>query len=242
MSRVDRRNRWNKKNIWLIVLILALAIDLILLFNVASASPIITDWYNNKTGDTATYIVVGGSTGLNSSIYFNVTANETITTWNWVVNNNTLDHNYDNLSWVFGEGYNWVRVYGVNANGATKPIEWHVYVMGDLGSAVSELNTTTGNEFLSMFDDENRSFTGIIEKSTRAYRDMIGNLFFVLFYGIIFLMMWIRQGDILIPSVIGLILGSLMIAMLPAEYHMVAVVFVAMGVFAVLYTMFKSRY
>jgi hypothetical protein len=220
---------------------MALIVDIVFISIIASAAPTITDWYNNKTGDSSTYIVVGGSTERNSTIFFNVTANESIITWNWSINNNSVVNNYDNYTYTFSKGYNWVDVYGSNENGVTNTIEWHIYVLDNLGSQITRINISLTQQMVDLFI-ENKSFTGIIEKSTHSYRDFMGNLFFVLFYGVIFLMMWIRQGNIIIPSVIGLMLGGMMIAMLPAEYHAVAVVFISMGVFAVLYTMFKSRY
>jgi len=49
---------------------------------------------------------------------------------------------------------------------------------------------------------------------------IMGNIFFVFLFGMPFLMQWLRQENIVIPCIIGIILGSVLIVFLPVEYHL----------------------
>ena len=90
------------------------------------AIPTITDWFNNATNNTNTSFSINVSQG----VYFNATADQTITTWHWLVENTEIPlYNYDNISlfWNVSTIVN-VSVYGSNANGNTQTVTWTVYV------------------------------------------------------------------------------------------------------------------
>jgi hypothetical protein len=74
-----------------------------------------------------------------------------------------------------------------------------------------------------------------------AYTGTMGNYVYLLIWGIVFVMIWIRQSSITLPSTLGLILGSIVIAMLPSEYQIVAQAMIAMGIIAVVYVMYSER-
>ena len=90
-------------------------------FQLHLPSPIITTWYNNETRDTEiTFYIADGD-----SIYFNATANQTITTWNWTWNGAEQINNWDNITITFDEHTtHTVTVYGTNANCSTQTITW----------------------------------------------------------------------------------------------------------------------
>jgi PGF-pre-PGF domain-containing protein len=62
---------------------------------VAPPKPAITAWYNNITNDNTTEFTVDETI----SIYFNVTANQTIDSYSWYKNQEPLHINFDNLTW-----------------------------------------------------------------------------------------------------------------------------------------------
>ena len=88
--------------------------------------PTITDWFNNATNNTNTSFSINISQG----VYFNVTADQTITIWHWLIGDTEIPaYNYDNisLSWNVSTIAN-VSVYGSNVNGNTQIVTWMVYV------------------------------------------------------------------------------------------------------------------
>ena len=92
---------------------------------VTITSPKITSWYNNETNDADLEIILN----INETIKFNVTANQSIDTWKWSINNvNVPNNNFDNytISWD-SEGVRNVRVNATNLNGSDT-ITWEVTV------------------------------------------------------------------------------------------------------------------
>ncbi|ATZ61378.2 MAG: helical backbone metal receptor [Methanosarcinales archaeon Met12] len=108
-----------------IAILLIAGILLICSVGLVSASPVITSWGNDFTNDNSTNITV--STG--TTVMFNATANETITTWNWTVNSVDQDNNASTFNYTFlSYGMYNVNVSGTNANGTTPMVTWNVTV------------------------------------------------------------------------------------------------------------------
>ena len=90
-------------------------------FQLHLPSPIITTWYNNETWDTTLTFYIEEY----DYIYFNATANQTITTWTWIWNGTEQTNNFDNITICFDEHKtHTVSVYGTNANCSTQTITW----------------------------------------------------------------------------------------------------------------------
>ena len=89
-----------------------------------TASPEITDWYNNHTNDNSTFIHIYNAT----CIYFNVTTNQPIDNFYWYKNDNFIYHNYDNITvcWNNTEETGILKVWGENSNGTTNTVVWYV--------------------------------------------------------------------------------------------------------------------
>ncbi|RLJ03783.1 MAG: hypothetical protein DRP08_03015, partial [Candidatus Aenigmatarchaeota archaeon] len=96
--------------------------------------PTIMDWYNNKTKDNSTSVTINISEG----IYFNATANQSITTWNWFKDGIRQNNNYDNFSTSWSEeGEYSVSVNASNVNGTSNMVIWNVTVKGALTPFIS---------------------------------------------------------------------------------------------------------
>jgi hypothetical protein len=63
----------------------------------------------------------------------------------------------------------------------------------------------------------------------------------VLVFAIPFVMMWITQKDLTLPGLAGALIGLFVIIRLPAEFHLVAVSFIAISIVAVVYSLMKER-
>ena len=103
----------------------------------ADTTPMITSWYNSKTGDNSTSFTVE----VDETIMFNVSANQENVTWVWTVNGEDLGEVKDTLELSFEKygTYN-ISVYGSDENyrnNATRAIYWNVTsvlsVTDDLG-------------------------------------------------------------------------------------------------------------
>ena len=87
----------------------------------------------------------------------------------------------------------------------------------------------------------NLNLESFLSATMSQYTGVLSNYVYLFIWGIIFMMIWIRQRSITIPSTIGLILGGIVIAMLPEQYQFIAQFMIAMGGFALLYVMFGER-
>jgi hypothetical protein len=95
----------------------------------------------------------------------------------------------------------------------------------------SQLNDTT----------EGVDWLDIKSAVEQPYTSAIGSLFFAIVFAIPFLMQWIRQGSMVIPGALGTILGGFMLAQTPAEYHIVAYAFIALGILGIVWGIYKER-
>jgi hypothetical protein len=73
------------------------------------------------------------------------------------------------------------------------------------------------------------------------YTDLLGNVAFAILFAIPFLMMALRQQNSLIPAICGCVLGTFLLELMPPEYRLAGVSFIALSVLAAVYGLFKER-
>lgn len=100
-------------------------------------------------------------------------------------------------------------------------------------------NFTKSDEFTNFSGNESwDNFTGMVET---MYTDVIGNVFYLVIFGVPILMLWIRQDNVIMPIVMGLIVGVAGFSLLPPEYRVVSITFLGLSFAAIAFTIFKSR-
>lgn len=213
---------------------------LILLFT-PSASPIppaLSIINNSKTNDTSISKIF-----LNNSepiTFFVLTNNENMT-WNWYKDGILQSNNYDNYttSWSTGR-YHYVSVNGTNANGSSNLLAWGINVYPAMvTTTIAALNETPYNELHEAM--RNKDMPALVMATTLPFTNLIGAFFYAIVWFMVFVMLWIKQKSMNIPMVIGIIFGGLMISFLPAQYQLVSVALITLGIFAILYVFFKGR-
>ena len=73
------------------------------------------------------------------------------------------------------------------------------------------------------------------------YTSLLTDMFWAMFFGGIFLAYWIRQEDVMLPSIVGMISGSVMIVMLPPSAQHIAYILLTISIAGTLYTIIKAR-
>ena len=81
------------------------------------------------------------------------------------------------------------------------------------------------------------NFTAMIEA---PYFNVFGNIFYFLVLGIPLFMLWIRQESVLMPVIIGIIIGLTTWNYLPVEYHATSVLFLSLSIAGILFGIFKA--
>ncbi len=104
--------------------VILLLFTAMLVLPVSASSPEITSWYNNKTNNDSLEIILN----INETIKFNAVANQSIDTWNWSIDADVEDNNYDNFTTSWDTtGIRNVSVNATNSNGSDT-ITWKVTV------------------------------------------------------------------------------------------------------------------
>ena len=73
------------------------------------------------------------------------------------------------------------------------------------------------------------------------YTSLLTDMFWAMFFGGIFLAYWIRQEDVMLPSIVGMISGIAMIGMLPPSAQHIAYILLVISIAGTLYTIIKAR-
>lgn len=181
------------------------------------AVPVITSHNNTKTNSDRYAII-----NVNEIIGFNITSTGA-TSYSWRVDDADQNRNFPNFStsWTSASGSpHYVIAYATNSDG-TASYEFRVSIQKtkqSVTATVAKMNTSNYNQIRD--STKSYDFQGFIKASVLPYTALIGNVFYLFIWLVIFSMYWIRQGSITIPSVLGLILGGAVIGMLPEEYHL----------------------
>ena len=104
-----------------------------------------------------------------------------------------------------------------------------------------DLIDSLGGETVPEPGEDTINWTGLISTIGGAYTSILGPLAYTLIFSIPFLMMWITQRDMTLPGLVGALFGLFIIVRLPAEFHLVAVTFIAISIVAVVYSLVKER-
>jgi len=216
-----------------------LCLIIVMLVFPVSGAPTITAYSNSLNGNL--YPVVA----LNGNIAFTITTNETITTYTWFTDGVDQSNNFDNLteSWT-EKGYKTVTVNATNANGTTETITWHPYVKAQMSTGADEVATVSEAGYDTLLDEmavDNPDFEVVLFATTEPYTDIIGNAFFLILFGLPMTMLWIRQESMLMPSMFGLIMGTLLLAFLPASFATTAAAMIVLSLMGIVFMWAKER-
>ena len=74
-----------------------------------------------------------------------------------------------------------------------------------------------------------------------AFTDRISNIFWGILFAAIFLIMWIRQEDVTIPSLVGMIIGGSLWALVPADWVSMAMSLTVVSFAGLVYSLLKGR-
>lgn len=211
---------------------------MLMLCSTANAAPIIDDWNNSITGDSDLYPVVDNA----QSIRFNVSANETITTWTWYIDGVVQSNNYDNLTTSFTDPFNSnVSVIATNATGSSPMLTWYPVVHREMSTTqVETLNESGYDRILGAFEGDT-DFEEFFAASAVPYTIPFGRLFFLFVYSIYFVMLWMRQEKSIIPIVLAFSIGGIFLGMISEDFAKTAVLFIIIGAMGVLYSVYRER-
>lgn len=222
---------------WIAIFILGFGV-IVSLCNDAACTPQITNATNNQTGSAMYLYPDYGDT-----VNYTVEANETVA-WAWYADGVTLPDTltYYHITYT-GFGYHNVTVTGTNLNGITNAT-WIVWVSRELRDTHAEEVDETAYDMLQdsiAGDDGAPSFHGFMQAVSHPYTSALGLIFYLFLFGLPLLMMYIRQDSMTIPATLMFIIGGVIIAMLPAQWQIIAGALMGLALFGMLYKLYKER-
>ena len=136
--------------------------------------------------------------------------------------------------------YYW-QITAIDEDGETNISElWNFTTRGLGDDAIEDKNYS--EPFEETFGTMNFSMLQISDGVQAVYNNAIpAGLFYLFLFGLVFVSIWIRQGNVLIPALLGIILSPLIWAFVPMEYQNVAFWLLALSVGGILAAVFKSR-
>ncbi|HWR26503.1 MAG TPA: PKD domain-containing protein [candidate division Zixibacteria bacterium] len=88
--------------------------------------PAITSWNNSKTNNSDLSLTLNET----DTVKFNFTANQTLTSWSWKLNGNTISSLSNTLTHTFNNhGSYKLNASGSNDNGSTQTVVWNIVVL-----------------------------------------------------------------------------------------------------------------
>ena len=171
---------------------------------------------------------------------YTVTANESIDTWAWSVDGVDQATNSDSISIVLStRGQHNVTVTATNVNG----IATYSFYPYSLRQTTTEDSVRIENSGYSEIMDSFRTYeiNDFFGAVTIPGTMMLGGFYYLFVIGLPFYMIWNRQQKLLLPSVLGLILGFIMIPLIPEQYTMFAQLSIVLGATGVVWAVYKDR-
>ena len=108
-------------------------------------------------------------------------------------------------------------------------------------ASVPEVENKNLSKYYNNLNKANLTPAGLTTAILGVWTDKLGALFWVLLIGLPFLIMFITETNITIPSVIALAAGGALFKYLPDEWRYVAYILLVVGIAGITFAVFKSK-
>lgn len=105
-------------------------------------------------------------------------------------------------------------------------------------SAIPDYNFDANFDNLTNSEIEPQNLSKV---SSSAYTDVLGSVFWGIIYGLVFIVIWMRQKDVTIPSILGFIIGATLWSSMPADWTSMAMALTVVSLAGLMYTILKGR-
>ena len=119
-----------------------------------------------------------------------------------------------------------------------------IYNGAEVSFTTSAISTIPDYDFDAHFTnltDSELDPTNMSKTAAQPYTTLLGSIFWGILYSAIFVMIWIRQEDISIPSILGLIIGASLWGTMPSDWTSMAMSLTVVSFAGVLYSIIKGR-
>lgn len=113
------------------------------------------------------------------------------------------------------------------------------FTMTDLTETEARYNNFSGH--LDELTSARLNVTKTTTTLPKPYTDIMGGIFWGVAFGFIFVMIFLRQEDIGIPALLGLLIGSFLFTFLPPEWVQIAYMLLIVSFGALVFSLIKGR-
>lgn len=110
-------------------------------------------------------------------------------------------------------------------------------------TTASAVPSNTSYDFDKNLDQllvSNLSVSNMTSVGAAPYTDIFGQVFWGIVFAALFIMMWIRQEDVTIPSLLGLIIGASIWSLMPQDWIAMATSLMVISLAGLVYSMLKK--
>ena len=114
-------------------------------------------------------------------------------------------------------------------------------------TTIAPMNTTRLNNILNTMGNQNSTTTGpdfgiMIWNGMMVYQDAIGQIVWVIFFSIPFIMMWIVNADTTLPGIVGIMFSLYIFLKLPSQYMLFGIGAIIISIVAVIYGLYHRTW
>jgi len=235
----------NKKHI-----IIGIAISLFLLFPIGNCTITITthDAFDYSTNTVTFNGSLAGLTGPFAIVYFEYAALPGIyiygTTEQNLTSNGVFNQALEGIQFIPGQTYYFRAVGNENASGTLVYGAEKSFPLDTL----TPIPTPDFSKHYEELEEAKFNLTKLVIVIPKTYTDLIQGsrenalaLFTGILFALIFLGIWIRQEDVGIPSILGMLIGGVLWALLPGEFVKIAYSLLIVSLGSLINTLIKGR-
>lgn len=168
---------------------------------------------------------------------YSFTSNATVD-YTWTFDDGTI-YNTQNCSHTFSQiGDRWVNL---TSEATYINTSLTIAFKFNRPSATNSISYNDTGAFETIENDGEFSLENITTGISISYTTLLGNFFYFFCFGIPILMIWIRTENIVIPAILGMLIGSFTFEYLPPEYEYAAMIFMILSIAGMLTVIFRSR-
>lgn len=108
----------------------------------------------------------------------------------------------------------------------------------------SSITQVANHDFDAHFNElitSNFNLSNMTSVGAAPYTDVFGQIFWGFIFSLIFVMLWIRQEDVTIPSLLGFVIGGSIWTLMPPEWVSFAMSLTVISLFGIAYSLIKGR-
>lgn len=197
--------------------------------NAASGVTSGTVTFNGNIAGMGASAVVWFEYGTLSGFYTYKTSNQTLSV------DGAFTQAISGMPLISGTTY-YYRAVGFDATGSDTGAE-----VSFTTSTISTIPDYNFDEHFTNLTDSELNPTNMSKTAVQPYTSLLGAIFWGILYSAIFIMLWIRQEDITIPAIVGLIIGASLWASMPSDWTSMAMSLTVVSFAGVMYSVIKGR-